>query len=51
MTRFLPDAAGQGVPHTTPWAGLGPWSGLAVLAAWTLLLAAAGWRALERRDA
>ncbi|MFF5718062.1 ABC transporter permease [Streptomyces buecherae] len=51
VTRFLPDAAGQGLLHTTPWPGLGPWSGLAVLAAWTLLLTAAGWRALERRDA
>ncbi len=51
VTRFLPDAAGQGVLHTTLWAGLVPWPGLAVLAAWTLLLAAAGWRALERRDA
>lgn len=51
VTRFLPDAAGQSILHAEPAAGLGPWAGLAVLVAWTLALATAGWRALERRDA
>ncbi|MER0244970.1 ABC transporter permease [Streptomyces sp. HSW2009] len=51
LTRLLPDAAGQAVLHTRPTDGLGPWSGLAVLAAWTLAAVLAGWWVLERRDA
>ncbi|MBB5937126.1 ABC transporter permease subunit [Streptomyces zagrosensis] len=51
VTRFLPDAAGQSILHATPEQGLGPWTGLAVLALWTAALAVAGWSALERRDA
>ncbi|MEU9101940.1 ABC transporter permease [Streptomyces sp. NPDC048361] len=48
---FLPDRAGQQILLQHPAGTLGPWSGLAVLAAWTLLTAGAGWWALRRRDA
>ncbi|MFT2020509.1 hypothetical protein ACMA1D_32490 [Streptomyces sp. 796.1] len=51
LTRLLPDAAGQAVLHTRATDGLGPWSGLAVLAAWTLAAVLTGWWVLERRDA
>ncbi|GAA2429744.1 ABC transporter permease [Streptomyces mauvecolor] len=48
---FLPDRAGQQILLQDPAGTLGPWSGMAVLAAWTVLATAAGWWALRRRDA
>ncbi|MEV7345954.1 ABC transporter permease [Streptomyces sp. NPDC093544] len=48
---FLPDKAGQVVFHET-WDGvLGPWTGLAVTAAWTAAALAAGAWCVRRRDA
>ncbi|MET9364255.1 ABC transporter permease [Streptomyces sp. NPDC006632] len=48
---FLPDRAGRQILLQHPAGSLGPWSGMAVLAAWTLLISGAGWWALKRRDA
>ncbi|MGW3089122.1 ABC transporter permease [Streptomyces sp. NPDC001108] len=48
---YLPDRAGQLVLHQTPQGSLGPWSGLAVTAAWALAAVLAGWWAVRRRDA
>ncbi|MBG0856985.1 ABC transporter permease [Streptomyces spinoverrucosus] len=51
VTDFLPDRAGQVVLHSTWEGSLGPWTGLAVTAAWTAGAVAAGaWR-VRRRDA
>ncbi|WP_415943364.1 ABC transporter permease [Streptomyces sp. 067-1] len=51
VADFLPDRAGQIVLYQTHEGALGPWSGLAVTAAWTAAaLLAAFWR-LRRRDA
>ncbi len=50
-TEFLPDQAGQVVIHQTHDGILGPWTGLAVTAAWAGAAVAAGaWR-LRGRDA
>ncbi|MGW6021159.1 ABC transporter permease [Streptomyces sp. NPDC055099] len=49
--EFLPDRAGQQVLHENPAGTLGPWTGLAVTAAWTAAALLAGWWALRRRDA
>ncbi|WEH26225.1 ABC transporter permease [Streptomyces sp. AM 3-1-1] len=49
--RFLPATAGQLVLRAHPSDGpLGPWTGLGVLALWTLLALGAGWRRLSGRD-
>lgn len=48
---FLPDRAGQVVLHHTSESGLGPWSGLAVTAAWALAALLAGGWSVRRRDA
>ncbi|MFD9906975.1 ABC transporter permease [Streptomyces sp. NPDC059063] len=49
--QFLPDRAGQQVLHEDPTGTLGPWTGLAVTAAWTAASLLAGWWAVRRRDA
>jgi ABC-2 type transport system permease protein len=52
VARFLPDVAGGQVLMGQPQPGqLGPWSGLAVLLAWTVVAVAAGYAAVLRRDA
>lgn len=48
---YLPDRAGQLVLHQHPEGSLGPWTGLAVTAAWAAAALLAGWWALRRRDA
>lgn len=48
--QFLPDRAGQQILHLAPEGTLGAWSGIAVMAGWAALAAAAGLRALLRRD-
>ncbi|MFG3661836.1 ABC transporter permease [Streptomyces sp. NPDC047706] len=49
--EFMPDRAGRIVLHET-WDGtLGPWTGLAVTAVWTVVALAAGAWSLRRRDA
>ncbi|WP_431032200.1 ABC transporter permease [Streptomyces sp. P6-2-1] len=49
--RFLPATAGQLVLQAHPAEGpLGPWTGLGVLALWTVLALGAGWRRLSGRD-
>ncbi|MFJ8082632.1 ABC transporter permease [Streptomyces sp. NPDC096205] len=51
VTDFLPDKAGQVILHQS-WEGtLGPWTGLAVTAAWAAALLAAGAWSVHRRDA
>ncbi|MFJ1618034.1 MULTISPECIES: ABC transporter permease [unclassified Streptomyces] len=49
--QYLPDRAGQLVLHQNPTGSLGPWSGLAVSAAWAAAALVAGWWAIRRRDA
>ncbi|MFG2192114.1 ABC transporter permease [Streptomyces sp. NPDC048639] len=49
--EYLPDRAGQQVLHQDPVGALGPWTGLAVTAAWAAAALLAGWWALHRRDA
>ncbi|WP_411082385.1 ABC transporter permease [Streptomyces sp. cmx-18-6] len=51
VVRYLPDRAGQLVLHQNPEGGLGPWSGLAVTAAWAAAALLAGWWAVRKRDA
>ncbi|MER7728369.1 ABC transporter permease [Streptomyces sp. NPDC096323] len=48
---YLPDRAGQLVLHQHPESSVGPWTGLAVTAAWAGAALLAGWWALRRRDA
>ncbi|MGX1883060.1 ABC transporter permease [Streptomyces sp. NPDC055287] len=48
---YLPDRAGQLVLQQDPTGSLGPWTGLAVTAAWAAAAVLAGWWALRRRDA
>lgn len=51
VADFLPDRAGQVTLHST-WDGpLGPWSGLAVTALWTVAALLVGAWTLDRRDA
>lgn len=51
VADFLPDRAGQVILHAT-WDGtLGPWTGLAVTAAWAAAALAAGGWSVWRRDA
>lgn len=51
VAQYLPDRAGQLVLHQKPDGGLGPWTGLAVTAAWAGAALLAGWWAVRRRDA
>ncbi|MDI3404613.1 ABC transporter permease [Streptomyces cavernicola] len=51
VAEFLPDRAGQQVLHAAPAGHLGPWSGLAVCAAWSAAAVLAGLWTLRRRDA
>jgi hypothetical protein len=51
VADFLPDHAGQQVLRQDPAGPLGPWTGLAVTAAWAAAALLAGWWALRRRDA
>ncbi|MEU0357986.1 ABC transporter permease [Streptomyces cyaneofuscatus] len=51
VAQYLPDRAGQLVIHQNPEGSLGPWSGLAVTAAWAAVALLAGWWAVRRRDA
>ncbi len=48
---YLPDRAGQLVLHQHPEGSIGPWTGLAVTAAWAAVALLAGWWAVRRRDA
>ncbi|MFE9836922.1 ABC transporter permease [Streptomyces sp. NPDC005551] len=48
---YLPDRAGQVVLHETWDGALGPWTGLAVTAAWTAAALCAGAWSVRRRDA
>lgn len=48
---YLPDRAGQLVMHQHPESSIGPWTGLAVTAAWAGASLLAGWWALRCRDA
>ncbi|WP_030985145.1 ABC transporter permease subunit [Streptomyces sp. NRRL S-1813] len=48
--QFLPDRAGQQILHLAPAGALGAWTGLAVMAGWAALAAAAGLWSLLRRD-
>lgn len=47
---FLPDRAGQLILRENPAGSLGPWSGMAVTAAWTATALLAGWWAIRTRD-
>ncbi|MFD3678373.1 ABC transporter permease [Streptomyces sp. NPDC058613] len=49
--RFMPDRAGQAVMRMNAEGSLGPWTGLAVAALWSIGALAAGWFAMRRRDA
>ncbi|MFI6897626.1 ABC transporter permease subunit [Streptomyces sp. NPDC050256] len=51
VADYLPDRAGQLVLHQHPDGSIGPWTGLAVTAAWAGAALLAGWWALRRRDA
>lgn len=51
VADFLPDKAGQIVLHQTYDGTLGPWSGLAVTALWTVAALLAGASSVRRRDA
>ncbi|GHF30283.1 ABC transporter [Streptomyces mashuensis] len=51
VAAWLPDRAGQQILHPHPDGPLGAWSGMAVMALWTVLAVAAGWWTLHRRDA
>jgi hypothetical protein len=49
--QYLPDRAGQLVMHSQTQGGLGPWTGLGVLALWALAALVGGWLAVRRRAA
>lgn len=51
VAQYLPDRAGQLILHQNPGGGLGPWTGLAVTAAWAAAALLAGWWAVRSRDA
>lgn len=51
VAQYLPDRAGQLVLHQNPEGSLGPWTGLAVTAAWAGAALLTGWWAMRRRDA
>ncbi|MCX5395452.1 ABC transporter permease [Streptomyces sp. NBC_00102] len=50
VADFMPDRAGQAIFHQNPTGSLGPWSGLAVTAAWSAAALLAGWWAIRTRD-
>ncbi|MGW0754439.1 ABC transporter permease [Streptomyces sp. NPDC002587] len=49
--QYMPDRAGQMVLRLEPHGDLGPWTGLGVMALWTLVTLLFGWIAMRRRDA
>ncbi|MGW0362815.1 ABC transporter permease subunit [Streptomyces sp. NPDC002990] len=49
--QFMPDRAGQMVMRMEAQGSLGPWTGLAVAALWSLTALVAGWIAVRRRAA
>lgn len=49
--RFLPDRAGQTIMRMESPDGLGPWTGIGVLALWALAAMVGGWLEVRRRDA
>lgn len=51
VAAYLPDRAGQQVLYQHPTGTLGPWTGLAVTAAWAAAALLAGWWCVRRRDA
>ncbi|OON77337.1 ABC transporter permease [Streptomyces tsukubensis] len=51
VAGYLPDQAGRQVLHLDQGATIGPWTGLAVTAAWSAVALLAGWWSLRRRDA
>ncbi|MER7809875.1 ABC transporter permease [Streptomyces sp900116325] len=51
VAQYLPDRAGQLVLQQNPGGSLGPWTGLAVTAAWASAALLTGWWAMRRRDA
>ncbi|WP_405665597.1 ABC transporter permease [Streptomyces sp. NBC_01527] len=51
VAQYLPDRAGQLVLQQNPEGSLGPWTGLAVTAAWASAALLTGWWAMRRRDA
>ncbi|GGV23180.1 ABC transporter [Streptomyces filipinensis] len=51
VADFLPDRAGQVALHSTWDGALGPWTGLAVTALWSVAALLAGAWSLRRRDA
>ncbi|MFF5445381.1 ABC transporter permease [Streptomyces sp. NPDC012888] len=51
VAQFLPDRAGQVILRSEPEGVLGPWTGLGVMALWTVAALAGGWLAVRRRDA
>ncbi len=51
VADFLPDRAGQVALHSTWDGALGPWTGLAVTALWSVAALLAGAWSLQRRDA
>ncbi|MEU9254146.1 ABC transporter permease [Streptomyces sp. NPDC048270] len=50
LAQFLPDRAGQMVMHSQGQEGLGPWTGLGVMALWAGAAVFGGWLAVRRRD-
>ncbi|MFD9304996.1 ABC transporter permease [Streptomyces sp. NPDC060048] len=51
VARFLPDRAGQMVMRMESPEGLGPWTGIGILALWALVAVVGGGLAVRRRDA
>ncbi|MGW0736816.1 ABC transporter permease [Streptomyces sp. NPDC002851] len=47
---YLPDRAGQQILHADPGDGLGPWTGIGVLALWAAAAVLAGGWLVRRRD-
>jgi ABC-2 type transport system permease protein len=58
VAQYLPDQAGSqiikvGLPHSSmlgPASSIGPWAGLAIMAAWTLAALACGYLTLRTRS-
>lgn len=51
VAQYLPDRAGQMMMRVESPDALGPWTGLGVLALWSLAAVAGGWLSVHRRDA
>ncbi|MGW7435588.1 ABC transporter permease subunit [Streptomyces sp. NPDC054849] len=51
VAQYLPDRAGQVVLHAQTQGGLGPWTGLGVMALWAGAAVFGGWLTVRRRDA